>query len=77
MDEYAGISGNPSNPHASFDKTSRYPSENIYRGDNSRAKPNGELNGFKVPEEKTVQDPDIQSSSHTSLIFDGSDSHGL
>ena len=76
MDEYVGISWNPSNPHVSFEKTSRYPSDNIYHGDNNLVNPNGELNGFKTRKEKKVQDPDIQYSSKTSQILDGSDSHG-
>lgn len=77
MAEYAGISGNPSNPPVSLEKTSGYPSDNIYHGDSRNVKPNGELNGFQTPEEKTVEDPDLQSSSHTAQILDGSDSHRL
>lgn len=77
MAEYAGISGNPSNPPVSLEKTSGYPSDNIYHGDNRNVNPNGELNGFQTPEENTVQDPDLQSSSHTAQILDDSDCHRL
>lgn len=77
MAEYAGISGNPSNPPVSSEKTSGYPGDKIFHGDDRIAKPNGELNGFQTPEEKAVQDPNLQSSSHTAKILDGSDSHRL
>lgn len=77
MAEYAGISGKPSNPPMSPEKPSGYPSDNIYHGDNRNENPNGELNGFQTPKEKTVQDPDLQSSYHTAKIFDGLDSHRL
>lgn len=77
MAEYAGFSGNPNNPSVSSEKTSGYPGDKVYHGDNRIENSNGELNGFQTPEEKTVQDPHLQSSSHTAKILDDSDSHRL